>query len=155
MPTAIDIIRKPRMMMLNNVKDLSTEQLNYVPKGFNNNIIWNLAHIISAAEGICYARAGLPVNVADKFYSPYRPDTKPQAFVDTADIAAIKELFLSTLDKLEADLEKGIFTTYPTWTTRYGLDLTSIDDAVAFLPFHEGLHCGYMMALKRVVLQEV
>lgn len=147
----IEIIRKPRIMMLNMVKDLSTEQLNHIPQGFNNNVIWNLAHIISGQQGICYTRADLPIIVDDKYYTPFRPDTKPAGFIDDGEIAVIKDLFLSTIDKLEADLEKGIFTSYPTWTTRYGLDLSSIEEAIAFLPFHEGLHCGYMMALKRVI----
>jgi hypothetical protein len=138
-------------MLLNGIKDLSLEQLNQVPEGFNNNIIWNVAHMISAQQGICYTRAGLPIIIDDKFYTPYRPDTKPTGFVEAEDVATIKELFISTIQQLEADMDNAIFANYPTWATRYGLELDSIDTAVAFLPFHEGLHAGYIMALKRVI----
>jgi hypothetical protein len=147
---SIEIIRKPREMILNMVKDLSLEQLNHVPQGFNNNIIWNLAHMISAQQGICYTRAGLPIVTEDRFYNPYRPDTKPTTFVGAEDVATIKALFLTTLGQLEADLSNNLFTTYPAWTTRYGVEIDSIEKAIQFLPFHEGLHFGYMMALKRV-----
>lgn len=148
---SIEIIRKPREMVLNLVKDLTPQQLNHVPEGFNNNIIWNVAHMISGQQGIFYTRAGLPVLVADKYYTPYRPDTKPTAFVEAGDVATIKELFLSTIDQLETDVNNNLFVNYPTWKTRYGVEIDSVETALAFLPFHEGLHAGYIMALKRVV----
>lgn len=148
---SIEIIRKPREMVLNLVKDLTPQQLNHVPEGFNNNIIWNVAHMISGQQGIFYTRAGLPVFVADKYYTPYRPDTKPAAFVEAEDVATIKELFLSTIDQLETDVNNNLFVNYPTWKTRYGVEIDSVETALAFLPFHEGLHAGYIMALKRVV----
>ncbi len=107
--------------------------------------------MISAQQGICYTRAKLPIITDDKFYTPYRPDTKPQGFVGADDVATIKELFLSTIEQLETDLAKGIFTNYQPWSTRYGVDIENIQTAVAFLPFHEGLHAGYIMALKRVI----
>ncbi|MDB5155092.1 MAG: DinB family protein [Mucilaginibacter sp.] len=59
MTKQIEIIRTLREYLLSNVKDLTTGQLNKIPEGFGNNIIWNLAHIISAQQSICYIRAGL------------------------------------------------------------------------------------------------
>lgn len=142
--------------MLKVVGDLTTEQLNHIPQGFNNNIIWNLAHIISGQQGICYTRAGLPIIVDDKYFTPYRPDTKPERFIDADEITAIKQLFLTTIDQLEADIQNNVFDGhYPAWLSRYGTEITSFDDAMSFLPFHEGLHCGYMMALKRAILKEL
>src|SRR5207248_878901 len=116
MRKSIEIVLKPRLMVLNAIKDLSPEQLNLVPQGFNNNIIWNLAHMISAQQGICYTRAGLPIVTEDKFYTPYRPDTKPADFVGEEDIATIKELFISTIEQLETDLDNGIFGNYGAFT---------------------------------------
>jgi hypothetical protein len=155
MSKSTEIIKLPRVFILNLVKDLSTEQLNHIPKGFNNNLIWNLAHLISGQQGICYTRAGLPFIVDDKYYTPFRPDTKPERFIDAEEIIHIKELFLSSIDRLEADMNANIFTNYPTWLSRYGTTISSFDDAFMFLPFHEGLHCGYIMALKRAVLNEL
>jgi hypothetical protein len=155
MQPSTDIIKIPRTFILNLIKDLSTEQLNHVPQGFNNNLIWNLAHLISGQQGICYTRAGLPFVVEDKYYTPFRPDTKPERFIDAEEIAHIKELFLSSIDRLEADMQANIFTNYPAWLSRYGTTIASFEEAFAFLPFHEGLHCGYIMALKRAVLNEL
>ena len=61
MTKAIEIIKLPRVHLLDVVKDLSIEQLNHIPDGFNNNIIWNLAHIVATQQNICYKRAGLDI----------------------------------------------------------------------------------------------
>ena len=144
-------LKATRQHLFKLIEGLSTEQLNKVPAGFNNNIIWNVAHMISAQQGICYTRAGVPIIVDDKYYTPYRPDTKPTGFVDSAEVENIKELLIRTVDQLETDLDKNIFTNYPQWVTRYGVQIRNIEEAVSFLPFHDGMHIGYVMALKRVI----
>jgi hypothetical protein len=151
---SIEFIKGPRTFILSLIENLTVEQLNYIPQGFNNNLIWNLAHLISGQQGICYTRAGLPIVVDDKYYTPYRPDTKPEQFIDATEIAIIKQLFITSINRLETDIQDNIFTNYPAWISRYGTEITSFDDAMDFLPFHEGLHCGYIMALKRAVLNE-
>lgn len=150
----IQITRKTRETVLDLIKDLSVEQLNKVPQGFNNNIIWNVAHLAATLQGICYKRAGLPVTVVgEDFFETYKSGTKPEKEIDGAAIEQIKQALLSTVDQVEADIEqrKEIFSNYPAWLTRYGIEISSIDDAIAFLPFHEGLHMGYIMALKRAI----
>lgn len=154
MKAQIETIRATRKNLLTLIHDLSVEELNKIPSGFNNNIIWNLAHLISAQQGIFYKRAGLDIVIEDKFFTPYRPDTKPEHFVNSDEVETIKELLFTTLDRFKSDYDSNRFENYHTWTTRYGVELKSIDDALHFLPFHEGMHCGYIMALKRVIKQK-
>jgi len=153
MSQQMDIITKPRQTILTNLETLSLEQLNTIPAGFNNNIIWNLGHMIAAQCGIWYKRADLPLPgmVSEAFFETYKPGTKPERTYTADDLNQIKELFFSTLEQFEADRKTDMFDNYPTWTTRYGADLTSIDGAVAFLPFHEGLHIGAIVALRKLV----
>ena len=151
MTQAIHNIKLTRTSLLNIIDGLTVEQLNKIPEGFNNNIIWNVAHLISAQQGICYVRAGLKYPVEEHIFKAYAVGTKPEAFVDDIEIAKIKELLLSTLDILAADFDQNIFFGYQEWTTRYGVMLSNIDEALKFLIFHEGLHFGYIMALKRVI----
>jgi hypothetical protein len=66
-------------------------------------------------------------------------------------VETIKGLLLSTLDELEADLQTNKFKNYVPWTTRYGVALNNIHEAVSFVPYHEGIHTGYIWALKRVL----
>lgn len=151
MTKAIEIIKLPRISLLKAVEELTIQQLNKIPEGFNNNIIWNLAHLVATQQNICYKRAGLDIVIDDKFFTPYLPGTKPERFIDAEEFEIIKGLFFSTLDQLEADLQNGKFDNYTSWTTRYGNSINSGEEAVAFLPFHEGIHTGYIWALKRVI----
>jgi len=151
MTKAIEIIKLPRLSLLRAVEDLNIEQLNKIPPGFNNNIAWNLMHIVATQQNLCYKRAGLDPVIEDRFISPFLPGTKPEKFIEADDIEIVKGLFLSTLDQLEANLQSIKFDNYQPWTTRYGNSINNIDEAVAFLPYHEGIHTGYIWALKRAI----
>ncbi|MBS1521040.1 MAG: DinB family protein [Bacteroidetes bacterium] len=152
MTKQIEIIRKTRSFLLKNLEGLTTEQYNKIPKGFNNNIIWNLGHMIAAQQGICYIRAGLTPHVSEDFINHYKSGSKPEGNVDAIGIEQIKSLLFSTLDQLEEDYKNDIFGGYTAWSTRYEVEMASIDDALNFLPFHEGLHSGCVNALKRLVV---
>jgi DinB family protein len=105
----IELIRNPRRLLLEIIKDLSVEQLNEIPAGFNNNIIWNIGHLIAAQEGVCYRRSGLELKTGENFFQSYKPGSKPEGFADEIEVDRIKSLLFSTLDELEADYDAGIF----------------------------------------------
>jgi hypothetical protein len=151
MTKQIEIIRKTRTFLLENLKDLTTEQYNKIPEGFNNNIIWNLGHMIAAQQGVCYLRGGLALRVEEDLINSFKSSTKPERAFSESEIESIKSLLFSTLDQLEEDYNNNIFGGYTAWTTRYAVELASIDDAINFIPFHEGLHSGFITALKRLV----
>jgi hypothetical protein len=145
-------IRQVRRHLLNHVSELTVDQLNRVPPGFNNNIIWNLAHLVAAQQGICHEHPGLDPIVGRSFIEAYKPGTKPVDNLNEKEIEMIKSLLFSTIDQFEADYQKGLFINYDPRPTRYGVTLNSIEDALQFLLFHEGLHTGYIWALKRTLL---
>lgn len=147
----IDSIKKTRNYLIDLVNDLSAEQLNEIPANFNNNIIWHLGHMIASQQGICYLRAGVAPAVDEKYMLAYKPGTKPEAFIDTGEINKIKALLIQSLDVLEENYQNNLFSNYVSWTSRYGTTLTNIDDVLQFLLYHEGLHAGFVTALKRLV----
>ena len=151
MNNQFEIIRKTRSFLLEVIKELSVEQLNIVPTGFNNNIIWNLGHLVAAQQGICYTRAGLNPWAEEAFMNTYKSGTKPNSEISTEQIEKIKELLFSSVDMLENDYKKNLWPVYPAWTTRSGIEINSIDEAIEFLNYHEGLHSGYIMAMSKIV----
>jgi len=153
MTKQIETIRKIRSVLLEHLKDLSTEQFNQIPHGFNNNIIWNLGHIISVQQGICYKRAGLPTLISDDFFERFKPGSKPEGIISDDEIAHIKQLLFTTLDQLETDYNKQIFSNYTAWSTRHGMEIAGIDDGIKFLLFHEGLHSGNIMTMKQFLIK--
>ena len=151
MDKKIESLKRTRENLLNFINDLTTDQLNEIPAGFNNNIIWNLGHLLASQQGICYTRAGLDKKIKEQYFTDYKPETKPQGYVDSLVLDELKKLFLSLIELFELDFNNNQFSSYPTWTTRYGMVITNIDEAITFVLFHEGLHLGYIMALKRLV----
>ncbi|QNK61860.1 DinB family protein [Pedobacter sp. PAMC26386] len=155
MDQIIDNVKQVRISFIESISELSAAQLNEIPEGFNNNIIWNMAHLVAAQQGISYLRAGLETFVDKDFYLSYTGGTKPDGIVSEQEITHIKTLLVSTLDQFKIDYHNQIFDNYKGWTTRYGVNLNNIDDVTTFLTFHEGLHFGYIMALKRVILKNI
>jgi len=146
-----DFIRKARLVLTNTAKELSIEQLNEIPTGFNNNIIWNMGHLIATQQIVCYRRAGVDTVVDAEFVNMYAPGTRPERWITEEEVLRIQELFFTSLDRYEVDIHSGVFDNYTQWTTRAGVDITNVNDVDAFLPYHEGMHVGYVMALKRVL----
>ena len=148
----IEIITKPRLGLAGTIEGLSMEQLNHVPPGFNNNIVWNMGHLVATQQIVCYRRAGVAPLVDAEFIDAYAPGSRPDKFVSFEELLHIQDLFVTTLEQFEKDLQTKLFENYTPWKTRYGVEINCIDDIVNFLPFHEGLHVGYIWALKRVLL---
>ena len=147
----IENIRKTRVYIINLVKDLSLEKLNKIPHGFNNNIIWNLGHMVAAQQSICYVKGALASPVPETAYAAFKPGTRPERFFDNDEEDDVKELLISSLDTLQKDYQNEKFRGFVPWTNRYGNTLNDIDDAVAYLHFHEGLHLGVITSIKKLV----
>jgi len=146
-----DFIKYIREATLHEIEDLSIEQLNTIPEGFNNNIIWNAAHLIASDQRMFYLRTGQTPIVSTTFIVKYQKGTRPDGYVNENEVKEIKELLLYSIEKFDLDLKRDLFKNYEQWTTSYGNTISSIDDAIVFLPFHEGLHLGCIKALKKLV----
>lgn len=110
-----------------------------------------MGHLVAAQQGVCYKRAGVDMVVEEQFFQMYKPESKPEQTIGLAETERIKQLMMNTLDRLQADYDAGVFSGYTAWVSRYGVNIDNIEDALAFLPFHEGMHLGYIMAMKRVI----
>ena len=147
----VESIRLTRKYLIGILDGLSIEQLNKTPVGFNNNIIWNLGHLIATQQRLCYIRAGLSPTIDQQFISEFQVGTRPDKIYDNDAYHNIVSLLLTSLDGLEEDIEKNHFTNFTPFDTPYGVVLNNIEEAIDFLAYHEGMHCGYVMALKRLV----
>lgn len=151
MPINIDIIRKTNQTFVSMMKDLSVEQLNTVPVGFNNNIVWNFAHSLAVQQGFFYGLSGLPYTIEKEFINRYKKGTKPEEFVTEAELANIVNMFANAIEILERDYKGDIFKNYQHYTTSIGFVITNIDEAIHAASFHDGWHFGYARALKALV----
>lgn len=140
-----------RTTTLREIQDLSPDQLNEIPSGFNNNIIWNAGHLVASEQRMLYLRSGQTPLVSSEYFDKYQKGTRPDGYIDVKEIEEIKKLLSYSVEKFEKDYKSNLFTSYDSWTTSYGNTISSLDDAITFLPFHEGLHLGCIKALKKLV----
>ena len=151
MSSVFDVQKTIREILLKIVDNHSLEQLNKIPSGFNNNIIWNVGHCIAAQQTLVYKLSGLPAMVSEDFILKYRKGTKPEGDVSQAEVDEISELLSATLEKTANDFESGLFVNYQEYTTSLGYTLKNIHGALDFNNYHEGVHTGIIMALRKLV----
>lgn len=141
-----------RKLYLSFFDNYSLDQLNKVPNGFNNNLIWNIGHVIVAQQSLIYKGSNLPMYISDDLVNLYKSGTKPTATTSQTEANELKELLISLIEKTKADFEKDVFTaTYNERTTGTGFHLASVNDAFEFNNYHEGIHLGYMMSIRKFV----
>ncbi len=138
--------------MVTMLDGLTVEQVNEIPNGFNNNLIWNLAHMVSVEQGYLYGKGGITPPVDATLIADYGNGTFPKEFVSQDEITMIKELAISSVERLRQDVESGAFANFPPTTiTPKAISLDTIHDALEFILFHEGLHLGTAKALKGAI----
>ncbi|MDN3664799.1 DinB family protein [Algibacter miyuki] len=152
MQFTFDILSNIRHISKDLLEKHSLEDLNKIPEGFNNNIIWNFGHLVVTTQLLAYKLSGLPMHVSDAMVDKYKKDTKPEGPVSQAEVDEIKGLLISTYQQLEADYKSGLFQNYNEYTvSTTGNTLTNIDGALQFNTLHEGMHIGYVLALSRAI----
>lgn len=140
-----------RELYLNFFDSYSLEQLNQIPIGFNNNLIWNIGHIIVAQQILIYRGSNLPMHISDDLVTLYQNGSKPTGKTSQAEVDELKALLIALIAQTETDFQKGLFTTYNERTTATGFHMASVQDAIEFNNFHEGLHLGYMMSIRKFI----
>ncbi|MFB0910652.1 MAG: DinB family protein, partial [Flavobacterium sp.] len=77
MRQTLDITRTSRTIVSQMLAGHTLDQLNTIPEGYNNNLIWNIAHIIVVQQMLVYKLSGLPMMISDEMVEKYKKGTKP------------------------------------------------------------------------------
>jgi hypothetical protein len=133
------------------IENYSLAQLNKIPEGFSNNLAWNLGHIIVSQQGLIYRLSGLPMYISDEMRNTYMNGTKPTGTTTQAEIDELKALLFSLIQKTKEDYANGKFVSYNEYTTGTGYHLANLQDAFEFNNYHEGLHFGFMMNIRKFI----
>jgi hypothetical protein len=153
MEAEFKITRVSRQLYNSCFEKFKLEQLNKVPNGFNNNIIWNIGHIVVAQQMLVYLASGKQPMISNELIELYKRGTRPERDATQEEADEIKNLLFTTIEKTEQDYNAGLFTgiAYPERKTEFGFILSSIEDAIAFNNYHEGVHMGIIMGLRKFV----
>lgn len=151
MKATFNIWKTSRATYLKFLENYSLEQLNKIPEGMSNNLIWNIGHIIVSQQGLIYRLSGLPRYVTDEMTAKYQNGSIPTENTTQEEVNQIKELLISTMNQTISDYENGVFTEYTPYETKTGFSLQNLDDALEFNNYHEGIHLGFMMKIKKFI----
>ena len=149
---AFEVLKITRNNILKKFEGLTIEELNRIPEKFNNNLIWNFGHVIATQQILCYGLSGNKAFVSNEIIDTYRKGTKPENFVSAETYKELIDLSEAAIHQMEKDYAAGLFKEHKTYTTSYGTTLTTIEEAILFNNVHEGMHLGYCIALRKVVL---
>ncbi len=133
------------------VEDLSNEQLNLIPQGYNNNLIWHLGHILVTHQLLCYRLSDQPSFLSNDFINRYRKGSKPEGIIEENEVDNIKRWLKEVPAQFEKDFNAGLFHTYKPYMTSYGAHLSSIQEAALFNNMHESMHLGNIISMKKLV----
>lgn len=151
MKELLEITKTSRNMVSKLIQGFTLEQLNKVPEGFNNNLIWNVAHIIVTQQLLVYKLAGLPMMISDDLVEKYKKGTKTEHEANQQEVDEILSLLHKTIQQTEKDIDANLFQNFSEYPTSTGFVLKSNFDSMSFNNFHEGIHIGVIMSIRKLL----
>ena len=128
-------LEENRLVLLSQTEYLTAEQYNFIPAGFNNNIIWNLGHILFIGDSILHNRLHIPDYLL--LLAKYGKGSKPNELTNLSEIVHIRRsltesisIYKTTIQNQSEGFESAI-----------GKAMQAISvEALQFLFFHEQMH---------------
>ncbi len=142
------IIRKK---LLNYLESTNLEKQLIVPKGCNNNMLWQIGHCVVSQQRLMYSLSGLPITVSDSYSANFKIGSSPKDWLETPDIEEVKTSLIETVDILKRDFENDLFKEYKAYTTSASITLNNIHEAFVYSNYHEGMHVGNLEIFKRIL----
>lgn len=139
-----------RQNMIESIRNLSIEQLHKIPTGFNNNIVWNLGHVVASQQILCYKLGNAPLLLPENFIERYRKGTSPKDWTAQENVPLILSYF-DTTNVIEQQYNTGLFEKFTEYQTSMGFMLKTIEDGIVYNYGHENLHYGTILNLRKIV----
>lgn len=140
-----------RTSMLKIIEQRSYEELVKIPENFRNSIFWNVAHLLVTQQLICYKLSGQKLRINEDMIGKYGKGSIANEDVQESDIQYVKDHLLTLMRETQKDYNKGLFIDYESYMTSTGIELKSIEDAIKFNTFHDGIHLGIVLSLMKIV----
>lgn len=151
--TIFNFTIQARKAFIQLINTLTVEELNEIPAGFKNNIIWNFGHSIITTPALCYIRTGIWSDASSiKYFQDFKKDSVPSRNISAEEIAELKVLAISTIEGMREDYNKGVFNNVKSFsTTTYGAEMNGFEEVLITACGHDNMHLGYALAQIKLV----
>ena len=102
-------------------------------------------------QKLIYGLSGNTPLLSDEIMLLFAKGSKPTENYPDDLCQKVKKLMVCTAKDLKQDYESGIFKTFSPFTVGLGFTLTTIEEAINFVSVHEGIHYGYILALRKSI----
>ena len=150
-PLVLKTLRTTRYHMLKEIEGLTKEELLAIPDSRDDNVLWNVGHLLCSLSRLTYLRSGHPLPIPETYLSLFGKGTDARQWTSAPDPEDVLERFASVLDQIETDYGEGLFEDYETLEIAPGHTIDSVEEAIAFHCFHEGLHIGMVISIKQLL----
>ena len=117
MDKIFDILLKNRTILHTFLQNTPKEDLFKIPEGFNNNIWWNIAHVVVTPQLLLYKLSGLDFTIEEELVNKYKKGTFPEGEPSQTEMEKIKTYLLSTVEQFQQDYERGTFKNFQEYMT--------------------------------------
>jgi len=145
------MLKQERGLTARAIAGLTDAQMLFIPQGHKNNILWNLGHIVVVEQLLHYKLSGLDPYIPNEMIAQFKTGTSPVDWASPPDAGVIRSLLLELPEKLHADYQAGRFGEFKPYTTSVGVTLMDFEDASTFNHFHEGVHTGIILSMRKRV----
>lgn len=140
-----------RKSLVKILQNLTSEQMLKIPEPHRNSVFWNVAHLMVTQQLLFYRLSGLPLQIEEGFVERYGKGSIATEEVSKQDMSFVLENIVPLCEKSEEDYKNGLFRGYKPYMTSTGIELTSIEEALQFSTFHDGIHLGVVLSLRKLV----
>jgi len=147
-----DQLKVIRTNTVNAVKELTENQADLVPEGFNNNIRWNLGHVYLVQERFAFGFTEEPMLMPDGFTELFGRDTKPSQWkVQPPTLPELIQLLEDQTSRIKEKLNNRLDeAVVKPFVMPSGLSLKTIGEFLTFSMYHEGMHVQTIKMLKKL-----
>lgn len=135
-----------RQNTLNEMENLSEEQADQMPEGFNNTIRWNLGHIYTVQNALLSQFGGKAIEMPSHYLELFAPGTRPADW--NGEIPTLHELKQFLAEHPEK-LKEALAEQLDEKAAKPFKSLSTVGEILNFTTYHEGMHVGTIKGLKK------
>ena len=136
---------RTRETLSKTLEGVTAETVAHIPEGFNNNIHWQVGHILSAGELFLFnGQENIPANYKELFGAGSKP-------ADWSDDVPSLETLLEQLNEQSNRIQQINVEGFAEPLEQPFIGNNTVGELAAMGAFHEALHVGQIKILKRLI----